>query len=81
MTLKEAIKEIFSEPGPSGTLSWGRVAATLTLFAGIAWVSHLVFKFHSIPPLGDVTIFSLSPYGANKAITAVQSFSANPVNR
>lgn len=80
MNIKEIAVQILSEPGQAGTLSWGRCASTFALVASIAWVSHVLFKTHSIPDLTGVTSFTLAPYGSNKLITMAQSFSSNPVN-
>lgn len=74
-SLKKSIREIHSEPGPGGTLSWGRVASSVSLLAVIVWVSHVLIISHQLPSLEGVTAFSLAPYGANKALTTVQSFS------
>jgi hypothetical protein len=76
---KKIIREIFSEPGPNGTLSWGRVAATITLFAAITWVTRIVLLTHALPDLSGATAFGLSPYVANKGAALAQSFSQNPV--
>jgi hypothetical protein len=77
--LKKVIREIHSEPGPNGTLSWGRIAATASLAAAIVWVSRLVFQTHALPSLEGISGFVVAPYMANKVSTAVQSFSQNPV--
>lgn len=78
MSLSTAIHELFSEPGPNGTLSWGRVASAVALAGGIVWVSHIVYIMHSLPAFDGVTAFILAPYAANKTATAVQAFSQNP---
>jgi hypothetical protein len=73
------IREVLSEPGVGGTLSWGRVAASCSLLAAIAWVSRLVFLTHSLPALDGITGFVVGPYAANKVSAAAQAFSNNPV--
>jgi hypothetical protein len=75
----KTFKEIYSEPGAGGTLSWGRVASTFTLIAAVVWVTRLVLQTHALPGLEGVTAFGLSPYIANKTGSVVQSFSQNPV--
>jgi hypothetical protein len=71
---KKVVREIFSEPG-GGTLSWGRIASTVSLLASIVWVSHILIHTHVLPDLGGATGFTVGPYAANKVTTAVQSFS------
>jgi len=78
--IKHALYEILSEPGPGGTLSWGRCAASLSLLAGIFWVSKVVLRTHAIPDLGGVSLWATAPYTANKISTAAQAFSNAPVN-
>lgn len=77
--VKKIIREILSEPGPNGTLSWGRCAATVSLLAGIVWVSKIVLTTHGLPDLSGVSLWATAPYAATKAGAAVQSFSGNPV--
>ena len=79
--IKKTFREIMSEPGPGGTLSWGRVASSLFAVAAIVWVSRLLYLNHAMPSLKDMTEFVLAPYGANKVSTVVQAFSSNPVNK
>lgn len=79
----KTLREIMSEPGASGTLSWGRVASSFAFAASLGWVTHLLLHGinpHDIP-FKDLAEFSIAPYGANKVATAVQSFSSNPVNK
>jgi hypothetical protein len=64
--VSKTLKEIYSEPGPQGTLSWGRVAATITLLAAIAWVTRIVLMTHALPALDGITAFGLAPYAANR---------------
>jgi hypothetical protein len=78
---KKIVREIFSEPGPNGTLSWGRIASSVALLAAIVWVSRILFLTHGLPALDGVTGFVLGPYGANKIGAAAQSFSQNPVTQ
>ena len=80
---KKALREIHCEPGPNGTLSWGRVGSSFCLIVAAVWVSYVVFRTpsHTIPALDGVIAFILAPYGTNKAITAAQAFSSNPVNK
>jgi hypothetical protein len=73
--LKKILREIHSEPGPNGTLSWGRCASSLSLVSGIIWVSHILVHTHGLPALDGVTAFTLAPYASNKITTAAQSFS------
>jgi hypothetical protein len=77
--LKKLVREVHSEPGPSGTLSWGRCASTGTLVAVLIFVGHIVFRTHTLPDLAGASGFAVAPFAANKIATAVQSFSANPV--
>lgn len=79
-TVREALSEPGPTPGTHGTLSWGRVAATICLIASIVWVTRVAFHTWSIPALDGITGFVLAPYAANKVATAAQSFSSNPVN-
>jgi hypothetical protein len=85
MGIKKVVRETMSEPGPNGTLSWGRVASSFALIIGSAWITYIFIK---VPPhtiselravinedLRSVTEFVLAPYGSNKAMTALQSFS------
>lgn len=74
------LREIHSEPGTNGTLSWGRVASSFALVSAVVWVSRLLILTHGLPALDGITGFVLGPYGANKAATAAQSFSQNPVS-
>ena len=75
--IKKAIREILSEPGPNGTLSWGRCAATVSLLASIVWVTRLILLNHALPDLSGASAFAIAPYAANKVAMAAQSFS-NP---
>lgn len=86
----KTLREIHSEPGASGTLSWGRVASSFCLTLAAVWACHLIFRFHPTTtaalrdltaPLRDLMEWSLAPYGANKVMTTIQSFGQNPVNR
>lgn len=79
MDIKKIAKEVFSEP--TGTLSWGRIASTVSLLAAIAWVTKLVLLTHTLPDLSGITGFVSGPYLANKVSTAVQAFSGNPVGK
>lgn len=78
MVSKETIREIMSEPGPNGTLSWGRIASSIALMAVIVWGCWLV-RLHQTVPFKEMGEFVISPYGANKLSTAIQAFSKNPV--
>ena len=77
--LKKIVREIHSEPGPNGTLSWGRIGASASLLAAIAWVTSIVIHSHTLPALDGISGFVVAPYAANRIATAVQSFSGNPV--
>ena len=79
--VKKVVREIHSEPGPNGTLSWGRIAASGSLVAAIVWVTSIVIHTHALPALDGISGFVIAPYAANRVATAVQSFSANPVTR
>lgn len=79
--VKKIAREILSEPGSNGTLSWGRVASSVTLLASLVWITHLVVRTHALPDFSGVTGFAISPYAANKVATAAQSFSDNPVGK
>jgi len=78
-TIKKDVRELFSEPGPTGTLSWGRVASAIALVASLFWVTHIVLLTHVLPSLSSVTGMIVGPYAANKAGAAVQAHSDNPV--
>ena len=80
MGFSQALHELFSEPGANGTLSWGRVASAVALVGGIVWISHIVYVLHTLPAFDGITAFVLAPYAANKAGSAVQAFSNNPVS-
>jgi hypothetical protein len=74
--LKEGLEE------PTGGLSWGRVASSAALIAVMVWIARFLYMNHAFPDAGTIkalTEFMLAPYGSNKLITAVQSFSRNPV--
>jgi hypothetical protein len=73
------IHELFSEPGPNGTVSWGRVASAIALVGAMVWITHIVLTLHSLPGFDGVTAFVLAPYAANKTAATVQAFSQNPV--
>jgi hypothetical protein len=75
--VKKVLREVHSEPGASGTLSWGRCASSLSLISGIIWVSHILIHTHGLPALDGITAFGLAPYASNKVAAATQSFS-NP---
>jgi hypothetical protein len=79
--VKKTFREIMSEPGPTGTLSWGRVASSLLVLAVIGWVSRILYLTHVMPPLKELTELMLAPYGSGKIAAAVQAFSSNPVNK
>lgn len=79
MSLSTALHELFSEPGPNGTVSWGRVASAVSLVGAMVWITHIVLTLHSLPAFDGITAFVLAPYAANKTATVVQSFSDNPV--
>jgi len=68
--IPKLVREVLSEPG-GGTLSWGRIASTTTLFAALAWVTHLVLKTGALPALDGISGFIIAPYAANKAATAM----------
>ncbi len=79
---KKTVREIMSEPGPNGTLSWGRIASSVLVIAVIVWVSRFLFLNHAFPSgIRELTEFMIAPYGANKVSTALQSFSQNPVSK
>lgn len=72
-TIKKLSRELFSESG-AGFISWGRVASTVALIAGIAWVTHIVWTTKTLPALDGVTAFGVGPYAANKVAAATQAF-------
>lgn len=76
----KVVREIHSEPGTNGTLSWGRVASSLFGIAALAWVSRILYLTHGLPAMDGITGFVLGPYGANKVATAAQAYSQNPVS-
>lgn len=78
-TIKKDIRELFSEPGPAGTLSWGRVASAIALVASLCWITHIVLHTHALPDMTSTTALIVGPYATNKVGSAVQSFSSNPV--
>jgi len=77
--IRKVIREIHSEPN-SGTLSWGRCAATGALVVASTAILYVVFHTHVLPSMTDAGAFVIAPYTANKVATAIQSFSNNPVN-
>ncbi len=77
--IKRIVREIMSEPNGGG-LSWGRVASSVALVAGIVWVSRILILTHGLPALDGITAFVLGPYTSNKVGAAVQSFSQNPIS-
>lgn len=80
--IKKTLREVLSEPGNGldGALSWGRIAASVSLLSSIVWVTRIVLQTHVLPDLAGVSAFSVAPYVVTKAGAAVQSFSANPVS-
>lgn len=79
MSVKSVIKEVLSEPGSGGTLSWGRCASSVALMASLAWVTRLILVTHALPDLTGITGFTLAPYAAGKAAAAAQAYSNNPI--
>ena len=75
MNAKKTLRELFSEPGAGGTLSWGRVSSGLCLMAAIAWVTRLILITHTLPDFAGLTGFVTAPYAANKMAAAAQAFS------
>lgn len=83
MGIGKKIREILSEPGKDGTLSWGRVAACFTTLTAIGGFLYVVIHSHALPDGAATTGaagFAVSPYVAAKAGAAAQSFSDNPVS-
>lgn len=76
--VRKIIREIHSEPGPNGTLSWGRCASTGAFLTAAAAVLLSVIHGTS-PDWVGAGSFAIAPYTAGKIATAVQSFSSNPV--
>lgn len=64
------LKSVLSEADGSG--SFARVASGIAVLASIGWVTHIVLKTHTIPPLTDLTIFNTSIYGINKIPTILK---------
>jgi hypothetical protein len=79
----KALREIHSEPGPAGTLSWARCAATVCLASSISWVSYVLVHSnpHTLIPLEGPIAFFTATYLINKGITAMQSAGPNPVGK
>lgn len=77
--VRKVVREIHSEPGPNGTLSWGRCAATGAFIVAAIAILHVVFHTHTLPSMTDAGAFTIAPYAAGRVATAVQSFSSNPV--
>lgn len=76
--VKKIARELFSEPGPNGTLSWGRVASAVALVASVTWVSRILIHTGALPSLASITGFVTAPYASGKVGSAVQSFTDHP---
>lgn len=76
----KVVREVLSEPGTNGTLSWGRVASSVFGIAALVWVSRIWYLTGGLPSLDGVTTFVLGPYASNKVATAAQAYSQNPVS-
>jgi hypothetical protein len=70
----KVVRETLDEPG-TGILSWGRVASSIALIASIVWVTKVLLLTGHLPPMDGITGYVIGPYTANKAATAVSSFS------
>jgi len=66
------VQEIFNEE--NGKTSFARIGSFISLLAGIAWVSFLVYKNHVLPDLSGVSLFIGVPYGTNKFSSVVSQF-------
>lgn len=76
--IRKVVREIHSEPGPNGTLSWGRCASTGAFITSA--VAVLISVIHGkSPDWVGAGSFAIAPYTAGRIATAVQSFSSNPV--
>ena len=56
-----------------GSYSWARIAACFTLLTSIWALTHVVLKTHALPDavtLGGLSAFGITPYAANKGLTA-----------
>ncbi len=73
ISIGKVLREIHSEPGPVGTLSWGRVACSISLLSTIAWITHILWHTHGLPSLTEPSMFALAPYGVNKSLTTIQN--------
>jgi hypothetical protein len=62
------LRSVFSEA--DGTGSWSRIGSLLIVLATLGWVTHVVWRTHSIPDLGGATAFLTAGagtmYGTNK---------------
>lgn len=74
-TFFKFIASIFSEENGQG--SYSRFAAGAIVLATLAWVSHVVWKTHSLPDLTGATAFLTvsagSHYGLNQASNIISS--------
>lgn len=68
--MKAFWKSVFCEPNGAG--SWARVSSAITLVAVIVWVSYLVWKTQTLPPLSEAAVFVSGSYGLNKITGMIQ---------
>jgi hypothetical protein len=75
--IKKTFREVMSEPGPDGGLSWGRVGSSVTLLASVYWISAVFIKTHHLDGVDfkSIAAYVTGPYAANKISTAIQSYS------
>lgn len=82
--VKKVLREIMSEPGPAGTLSWGRIGSSVALISAIVMLAHfhhITGSFPAAEQIRSLTEFVSAPYVGNKAASAIQAFSQNPVSQ
>lgn len=71
------LREVFSEDGQG---SFSRVAAAFHTSAVLAWGFQFVHFHHVIPDpvtMAAMSGFAVAPYAANKAASAISSFSSS----
>ena len=67
--MKNWIKSLFSASNDS---SYSRVASAVCVVGSIAWVTHIVFKTHSLPDFSGLSLFNGSIYGMGKINETIQ---------
>ena len=69
--MKKVIAKLFSD---SNEVSFGRVAAALSLLFTCGWVTYLVVRNSALPDLTSTAVFIAAPYGLSKAGETIQKF-------